>query len=176
MLAVVAMLLASQVPASDSKPTADPLGPLRAFVGTWRGEGWMEYTPGARRTSMVTETVQPKAGGEVLVVEGLGRSRDSATGGETTVHNAFAVIWYDAATKRIMFHAFKAGGINHHTELELIPGGMRWALPAPNGGHVRFTARLNEQTQWHEVGEISRDGQTWTQFMEMTLDKVPAEE
>ena len=36
----------------------------------------------------------------------------------------------------------------------------------------RYTVRLNEKGQWHEVGESSRDGgKSWRRFFEMTLTR-----
>lgn len=33
--------------------------------------------------------------------------------------------------------------------------------------------RLRANGAWHEVGEFSRDGATWTQIMEMRLRRDP---
>jgi len=177
MIAFLTLLLMVQAPQpAESKPSErDPLGPVRPLVGEWRGEGWVEFMPGNRRVSSVTETVWSKAGGDVLVVEGLGKAADPASGKEITVHEAFAVIWYDAPSRRIMFHAFKAGGISHQTALEVLPEGIRWQLPGQRGMQVRFTVTMNESKQWHEIGEVSRDGQSWTQFLEMTLTRTASE-
>ena len=51
-------------------------------------------------------------------------------------------------------------------------GGLTWSFDIPGMGTMRYTMRINEKGQWHEIGEMSRDsGTTWNQFFEMTLDK-----
>jgi hypothetical protein len=55
--------------------------------------------------------------------------------------------------------------------LSLIPGGVTWTREVP-GGRVRNTAHI-ANGEWHEIGEFSRDGMTWTQIMEMRLRREP---
>jgi hypothetical protein len=46
-----------------------------------------------------------------------------------------------------------------------------WTREVP-GGRVRNTARYTSD-EWHEVGEFSRDGTSWTQVMELRLRREP---
>jgi hypothetical protein len=73
---------------------------LDFLVGQWKGEGWMEFAPGQRRTFKGTEVVQSKLDGLLLAVEGLHRGRVGDKGEESIVHNAFALVSYDDKAKR----------------------------------------------------------------------------
>ena len=48
---------------------------LDFLVGEWKGEGWMEFVPGQRRTFRGTEVVQSKLGGLLVTIEGLFRGQ-----------------------------------------------------------------------------------------------------
>ena len=50
--------------------------------------------------------------------------------------------------------------------------GVAWSFEDPRLGRIRYTMRLTERGEWHEVGESSRDGSTWSTFFEATLRKV----
>ena len=42
----------------------------------------------------------------------------------------------------------------------------------PNQGTVRFTSDYSKENTWVEVGEFSRDGETWMQFLGMELTRI----
>jgi hypothetical protein len=48
---------------------------------------------------------------------------------------------------------------------------VQWSREVP-GGRIRNTA-LYTGDEWHEIGEFSRDGTTWTQIMELRLRRAP---
>src|SRR5262245_56016062 len=82
---------------------------LDFMVGEWQGEGWVEFGSGQRRTSKVKEVAQSKAGGQALMLEGLGKAKLASKDEEIVVHDAFAIIWYDSQAKRFKMQAFRAG-------------------------------------------------------------------
>src|SRR5918912_261925 len=47
---------------------------LSFLVGHWSGEGWIQLGPGQRRAFTETESVQPKVGGALVQIEGLGKA------------------------------------------------------------------------------------------------------
>jgi hypothetical protein len=68
--------------------------------------------------------------------------------------------------------AYRADGQRVDADVKVAPNEMVWGFDDPRIGRIRYTMRLNEKGQWHEVGEVSRDaGQSWFQFFEMTLDR-----
>jgi hypothetical protein len=162
-MVIAAMFVAAGAMAQESSE----LRKLDWLVGEWKGEGWSRVGPGEPRKAMQTEIVQKKAGGDVLLVEGLGRDETGKV-----VHDAIGLIWYDAKSKQIRFNAAAAGRGMHDTILEVGDGFWLWRSATPMG-ETRFTVRRTEKGEWHEVGEFTRDkGATWMKFMEMTLTRV----
>lgn len=156
---------------SAAPPATGEMKKLDFLVGRWRGEGWIMLGPNRRHTFRQTEEVERKAGGTVLLIEGLGKSTDPGNAG-ATVHSAFAVVSYDRDAKVFRWRAFRADGSSVDAEATVSENTLVWGFRDPRGGSVRFTVRLNEKGQWFEVGEMSRDGQTWMKFFEMTLNRV----
>lgn len=139
---------------------------LDFLVGEWKGEGWARMGPGKPEPFQVTETVQPKLDGMILVFDGLGKDSNGKVG-----HHAYAVLSWDAAAKRYRFLAFRADGIVVDTEPEIGDRSMRWGFDIPQG-KIRFNLSFAEPGQWFETGEYSSDGKEWVQFLEMRLKRV----
>lgn len=150
---------------------AEEMGKLDFLIGEWKGEAWMQMGPGKRSTVAQTEKVTAKAGGKVLLVEGLGRKKlEDGTIGEV-VHDAIALISWDKAKNTYRFNAHVAQQESVDTTLDMTaPNTLVWGFDTPQG-KIRYTIRLNEKGQWNEIGEFSRDGANWMKFFEMTLTK-----
>ena len=171
-LSLLLMIWCAPLLAQSANPSAtSEMKKLDFLVGQWQGEGWIMLGPGQRHAFRQTEDVQRKVGGTVLLIEGLGKSMDSSNAG-AVVHNAFAVVSYDKEAKVFRWRAFRADGSSVDTEAKVSGNMLIWGFRDPRGGNVRFTIKLNEKGQWFEVGEMSRDGQTWLKFFEMTLNRV----
>ena len=156
-----------------SGPQREAMKKLDSWVGEWEGTGWSMRGPGQRSEFTVHESVQPKLGGLVLLVQGLGKGKDPATGAETVGHDALAVVSFDPKTSSYRFRHYTMQGASGEAELTLTDKGMQWELQGE--GQTAFRMRFNIEIQgdtWHEYGEFSRDGQTWTRTMEMTLKRA----
>lgn len=156
-------------------PTAaerDAMKKLDFLVGEWKGEGWMEFVPGQRRTFRGTEVVQSKLGGLLVTIEGLFRGQAGGQTEEVIVHNAFAVVSYDENAKRYRFQAHTARGGHEDAEATVGDGQLVWGMKVPQFGDVRYTIKRDDMGRWFEVGEVSRDGKDWRKFFEMTLEPV----
>src|SRR5438477_9128613 len=107
---VAILFLTVAVGSSPGQPTPaaqrEAMKKLDFLVGQWKGEGWMEFAPGQRRTFKGTEVVQRKLDGLLLAIEGLHRGK----GEEVVVHNAFGLVSYDDKAKRYRFQAFTSRG------------------------------------------------------------------
>ena len=168
----VVLLVCSPLTAQTLSTTnLEEMKKLEFLVGNWQGEGWMEFGPNERHKASVTESVQSKLGGRVLIIEGLGKAKLANRNEEVVVHNAFAFLYYDQTAKRYGMRAFLANGNVADAETNYRDGIFEWGLQIPQG-KVRYKIKLNDQGQWFEVGEISQDGKTWRQFFEMTLSRV----
>jgi hypothetical protein len=151
---------------------ADEMKKLDFLIGEWNGEAWIQMGPGKRETVIQTEKVKSKAGGKVLLVEGLGSKKlENGMPGEI-VHDAIALISWDKAKNTYRFDAHVAQQDSVDTTLDLTgPNTLVWGFDTPQG-KVRYTIRLTEKGQWNEVGEFSRDSTSWMKFFEMTLTKT----
>ena len=145
---------------------------LHILEGLWKGEAWMINRDREKEYIIQTEKVQLKQNGRVITIDGTGIDKESLRSKPTVVHDAFAVIYFDEEKQKIQMLAFNRG---RHviTEPQIgEQGSLVWGFTVPNMGKVRYTLRLNEQGQWYEIGEVSRDGVQWFQNFEMTLDKI----
>ena len=76
---------------------------------------------------------------------------------------------FDPASGSYTLRSYLATGQWGDFALTPIDGGVQWTRDVP-GGRVRNTARYTKD-EWHEIGEFSRDGTTWTQIMEIRLKR-----
>lgn len=170
------LLLLCALPVALSAQTtistaATEMKKLDFLAGQWQGEGWIMLGPGQRRTFRQTESVLRKVDGTVLLIEGLGKNAEPGHEGEI-VHNAFAVVSYDADAKVFRWRAFRADGLAIDTAAQVSEKMLVWGFHDARGGDIRFTIKLNEKGQWFETGELSRDGKAWFKFFEMTLQRA----
>ena len=147
---------------------------LDFLIGEWKGEGWMEFAPGQRRTFRGTEVVQSKLDGLLLTIEGIHRGQVGGKGEEVIVHSAFALVSYDDKMKRYRFQAFSGRGGYEDSEAIVSEGPLIWGMNVPQFGDVRYTIKRDAQGRWLEIGEVSQDGKEWRKFFEMTLESVKA--
>lgn len=154
-------------------PTAqlEAMKKLDFLVGSWEGGGWMEFVPGQRLEFQGRESVQKKLGGIGLLVEGFHTTVPAPDRPAVPVHEALAFITYDEAAGDYRFDSHLATGRHSEARLQMQDGAAVWSMTTPMGS-MRYTIRLDDQGRWFEIGEMSRDGQSWRKFFEMTLGKV----
>ena len=170
--AALAILTPASAPAQapDGSANRTAIERLGFMVGRWRGEAWMQRGPERVQTQM-TETVESRVGGTVLLVEGLGIVPGQGTTPARTVHHALGVVAFDPQSNGYILRSYIATGQWGEFVLTPIDGGVQWSREVP-GGRIRNTAHIGGD-EWHEIGEFSRDGVTWTQIMEMRLRREP---
>jgi hypothetical protein len=173
---LLVLTAAGSSPGQPPAPAAqrEAMKKLDFLVGQWKGEGWMEFAPGQRRKFKSNEVVESKLDGLLLAVEGLHRGQAGNQGKEVVVHHAFALLSYDDTAKRYRFQAFTIRGNFEDAEAKVSEKQMVWGMKIPQFGEVRYTIKLDEKGRWFEIGDVSRDGKTWQQFFEMTLQRVEA--
>jgi hypothetical protein len=146
--------------------------PLAWLVGEWTGEGWNESASG-RSTVLVTERVESRLEGRVLIVEGIGHAKEATESPGEVVHHALGVASYDPGRGHYVLLAFRDGRVvDAVTSLE--DGTFVWGFDVPGGGQVRYRIR-QDAGDWLETGDFSRDGgATWRPFFEMRLHRADA--
>jgi hypothetical protein len=173
-LAVIFILLAAPAPAfaqAQGAVDSDEMRKLDFLLGAWEGEGWADMGPGQRHVTKVKESIQGKAGGAVLTLEGLGKAKAPGKDEEIVTHSAFGVIWYDGEAKRFRMLAWRAGR-SMDAGITVGEKSLVWGYRDQRAGQIRFTIKLDEAGRWFEIGEISRDGTNWKKFFEMTLRRM----
>lgn len=177
-LTLTLVLILAAAPAAAQAPDATPAAAAEmqrlAFLhGTWRGEAVSTMGPGQQpEHASVLETARPRLDGSVLLVEGLGWKGTQGAGDYQVVHQALGVVSYDERRGGWAMRAYRGGGWVD-AEVTVGDGELVWAFDQPGAGRIRYTIRLDEQGRWHEVGDMSRDGQRWHRFFEMRLTREP---
>ena len=153
----------------DPAVVQQAIAQLDFMVGRWRGQAWQQRGNDRIQTRM-HEVLERKLSGAVLMVEGRGTV--PVPGGEDrVVHHALGVISYDPQTRSYSLRSYLGTGQYGDFAITLVDGGVSWSRDVP-GGKIRNTARYTAN-EWHEIGEFSRDGATWTQVMELRLQREP---
>jgi hypothetical protein len=174
-LAVVVLALVAPSIARAQAPATNHLAEMKKLefmTGHWVGEASFQTGPGQRQTFSMDEVVQWELGGALLAVKGIGKTKPAAGAESRVIHNAFGAIFYNVATGRFTMRAYKSTGFFVDVEPKVGDRVVEWAYTDPRLGQVRYTMKLTERGEWHEVGEASRDGATWSTFFEATLRRV----
>jgi hypothetical protein len=169
-LCASALLFLSASVFGQQTETPNPLDRLTFMVGEWQGTGWMMTQTGKSYTD-VWENVECKLDCHVFAVDGLGTMTDSITGATTVTHDAFGVISYAPDADVFQIRAYKEDAVTV-SNIDFIDDKIiRWGFETP-GGSVRFTTDFSIENTWSEIGEFSRDGTSWMQFLETRLTRV----
>jgi hypothetical protein len=173
-IAIVVLTLGVPAGAADPPGAAhrEAMKKLSFLAGKWAGEATIQTGPGKSEHVKQTEDVEYRLGGTVQLIEGKGFGRVPGSEAEGVVFNALAVVHYDAQAKAYRMRAHRAEGMAVDPELTVTDTGFVWQFsPAKSNVRIRYTATVKDGT-WTEVGEMSRDGTTWTKFLEMNLKRV----
>src|SRR5687767_7825306 len=100
---ILPVSLLAQAPASSQR---EEMRKLEWLVGQWKGAGWIQMGPQGRKEFTITETIQRKLDGLVLVIEGHGKSKADGS----SVHTALAFVSYDEGARTFRWRAFTAEG------------------------------------------------------------------
>ena len=162
----------SRLRAQHGAPPIEQMRKLSFLHGRWEGTGTMSRGPGTEQAARVVETVQPKLGGAILLVEGVGHTGAPGAADEKVVHHALGVISFDPDTNQYRMRAYRADGRFVDPTIVIEDKRIIWTFADPRAGTIRYTITINDKGQWHELGEMSRDGgKTFSPFFEMTLDR-----
>jgi hypothetical protein len=146
---------------------------VAGWIGRWQGEGWMQMGPGEPKKSSVDEKIESKLDGTVMLVEGIGKA-PNASGQETVVHHALAVLSYDQQSGQYKFKSYLKDGRSTEAWFNVTgENKFQWGFDIPNRGNSRYTIGIDTAKKtWSEIGEFSPDGTTWSKFLEMNLKKT----
>ncbi|MCB9315144.1 MAG: hypothetical protein H6569_03300 [Lewinellaceae bacterium] len=159
--------LFAQASLQPSARVLDAMEKLRGLEGSWKGSGWLQMGP-QRHEFQQTEAVRLHANGTVVTIDGRGVNAKDST---EVIHQAFAAVSYDQQAGKYLIRAFRADGNHVDADFEVqSDGSIVWGFSHPMAGRIRYTIKVDPDS-WFEIGEMSRDGETWMQFLEMQLKK-----
>jgi hypothetical protein len=174
-LALLALFLFTPA-ATAQQPAAanrDAIKKLDYLAGKWKGDATVTQGPKGAIQIKQTEDVQYKLDGVIMHIEGIGRGKRPGKDEEAVLFHAFAVVSYDAQAKKYKIKAYRMEGTSVDADMTLSEKGFVWGFKEPTRGvEVKYTMTLTPKDEWHEIGEYTQDGKTWTKFIEMTLTRV----
>jgi hypothetical protein len=113
--------------------------------------------------------VEIQSGGTAIAVRGRAFYQNP-DGSEDVRFEAFAMLFKNRDGS-LGFRAFNMEGQYMDPTITLTAPQLVWSFEDSRIGQIRYTTTHTPADEWHEVGEWSRDGTTWTRFMEMTLKR-----
>lgn len=169
-LLAILMMLALPVPlaAQSTFKLKPPVDQLEWMIGEWEGPASFQRGPETFAFRQ-TERVEIQSGGQAIAVRGRGFYQNP-DGSEDVRYEAFGVLFKERDGS-LGFRAFNMEGQYIDPTITVTPAGLIWTFNDPRMGQVRYTTTHTPADEWREIGEWSRDGTTWTQFMEMTLQR-----
>ena len=170
-LILFSLILTVNFGAAQTKQTSadvqrEQIKKLDFLTGNWGGEGWMMFGR-ERKTFTIDESVQTKLDGLVILIEGIGKISNK------TVHHALALVSYDPNEKDFEWSSYILSGEKLNIKIEVSDKSLVWGFHDERaGGDNRYLIKLDENGNWIEKGEFSKDGKSWFQFFGMKLHKV----
>jgi hypothetical protein len=90
----------------------------------------------------------------------------------STIFQNIGVLGYDASQTKYTLQAYTKERTQIDADVEAQDKEMIWRVQTPSHS-IRYTIKLNEKGQWHQIGEVSTDaGQNWKPFFESTLSRL----
>jgi hypothetical protein len=143
------------------------------WIGQWKGQGTIQRGPNNSSSSDVTEDIEMKLDGSLVVMEGIGKKLDEQTKSEKIVHHAFGILSYDTNAGKYRLKTYLAEGMTADAWFNVMGDNKyQWGFDVPQG-KIRYTITIDPVAKtWQEIGEFSSDEKTWYKTFEMNLKKV----
>ena len=122
---------------------------MAAFIGEWRGSGWIITPDRTRETFDVYERIEAAAGGQAVFIRGEGFSPEGSGREGEPIHNAAAMIFHDGESHKI--RSVLSTGQTQISEIVFEDGRFDWSIALGPQGHVRYSSKI-ENGAWTETG------------------------
>ena len=165
---IPARKLTAQRAVADTAARRTAMDRLAFMEGDWVGNAWASQGPGQRIDMQQAESIRRRIGGQVLLVEGLGRRLVAGQPGDTVFSALGTIDWLPE--RGYVLRSFTLNGQQGEFPLTVSDSGFSWGYQIP-AGTIRFTMTLSAAGEWHEHGEFSRDGTEWVPSFDMRLHK-----
>ena len=143
---------------------------LRWLIGRWSGTSEITVDS-SKQTTYIQEMITPMLNNTIFTVSARGTAFDSVTNKMTLVYNSFGVISYNVKEKQFHWRTWRYPGVDYDDAIIKVDSNAFEYITNENGGYIRYKASLNENGQWIETGESSKDKQSWDLFVSMILTK-----
>lgn len=151
-LALFAVAAFAQAPAAGRAEQLAAMEKLAWMPGIWEGTSTVERGAQGRAENLSWERVRRAAGGTALLIEGRHHRRLADGGRGELIHDAAALITFDAASGKYRFVSQLADGSYGHHEARMEGEVFIWQVQSPRGiARFRIT---REQGRWTERGEF----------------------
>lgn len=170
LLGLIVFVTASFAQETKAQSQQAAMQQLRWLVGRWSGTSEVNVN-GNKQITYVQEIITPMLNGTIFTVSARGTALDSATNKMTLVYSSFGVISYNVKDKQYRWRTWRNPGDSYDEANFKVGENSFEFISNENGGYMRYKANLNENGQWVETGEYSKDKQTWGLFINMTLTK-----
>jgi len=168
--ALAAPLGAQTGTAGDPAARRTAMERVSFMVGAWAGDAWAMTGPGTRREMRQTESIRYALGGQVLLVEGVGRALANGVVGDTVFHAVATIDWLP--DRGYLMRSYITTG--HYGEFPIIAtdSGYTWETEA-RGGKVQYRMHLTPEGVFDERGWfITAEGRE-VPTLGMLLRRVP---
>ncbi|MBX3562208.1 MAG: hypothetical protein KF780_10405 [Sphingomonas sp.] len=165
-VALVMLFAMFPAAAQTPPPPSERMAPFAALVGDWHGSGWIVTPQGRRAEVRSRETVTARLSGNALLVEGR---HFEAGQPDRLVHDAMAMIVWDAPTGAYRMRSALASGLNGDFAIEPRGETIAWAMDTP-GGRIDYLITISGDT-WIEHGTLTAPDGRQIAFMELRLTR-----
>ncbi len=142
---------------------------LHWMTGSWSGTSLVNADNQQNLTN-IRETVQPALDGTILLINVWATDKDTNTNRQSLAYTAFSVISYDLKNKKYKWTTWRNSG-NAYDQHDFKVGDNSFEYTTDeNGGKTRYRASFSNG-EFFETGEFSKNGDNWTQFITMKLQK-----
>lgn len=139
---------------------------LKWLSGKWEGTAYLFGQEGMKQEVTHHLVFAPRLNETMYLID------EHAMIAQDTLFRNLGFFGYDFLQSKYNLRAFTNGGSQMDAYVEVGDNRIIWRFHA--GGQIyRYTAYLNSQDEWHQIGEVSSDeGKSWTSFLESTLRRV----
>lgn len=154
-------------------PLSEKLQPLAFLFGEWSGDGWTG-SPRQRNAFLAHAEAEARFAGRVIVLQALGTATTAKPPAAGPIYETMAMVSWDAQAESYRMLVFRTDGAQVEAKAEVTDKKLVWVIKPDGTRQIRHTITLNDKGQWHEIGELSRDGgENFLPYFELTLNKAP---
>jgi hypothetical protein len=140
---------------------------LKWLSGNWQGTVYLNGGDGNKHSFNHTLEFTPKLKNSVLLLD------EAAFQGQDTIFQNIGLLSYHVLQSKYTLQAYTKEGSQIDAFVEIQDKKMIWRIDIPGNIIIRYTIKLNEKGQWHQIGESSADeGKMWEPFFESTLSRI----